>query len=155
MQILCVHVVSQKKLQLRGTPPLDPAGRLPAPDPQSSFMSPHNPVRSTPLPPVTIWHSRSTKETQSTDPNQWRRHTLSSSINRLLSKDVTSNYAARTRQAVNLPTTNLLCRLEARQCSVDTVDAMNFGRQWWRFRRKRWWLVRTFTVTGVGRSTRH
>jgi len=29
--------------------PLDPAGRLPSPDFQSSFMSPNNPVRSTPL----------------------------------------------------------------------------------------------------------
>jgi len=56
MQILCV--VSQKKLQLlgmksprppTGAPPLDPAGGLPSPDPQSSFMFPNNPVRSTPL----------------------------------------------------------------------------------------------------------
>ena len=38
MQILCV--VSQKKLQLLGTCP---------PDPQSSFMSPNNLLRSTPL----------------------------------------------------------------------------------------------------------
>jgi len=58
MQILCV--VSQKKLQLlgefvprppTGAPPLDPTGVLPSPRPQthSLFMSPNNPVKSTPF----------------------------------------------------------------------------------------------------------
>ena len=42
MQILCV--VSQKKLR-----PWTPLGDFRLPDPQSSFMSPNNPVRSTPL----------------------------------------------------------------------------------------------------------
>ena len=56
MQILCV--VSQKSFSFwmtssprhpTGAPPLDPAGGLPSPDPQSSFMSPNNPMRSTAL----------------------------------------------------------------------------------------------------------
>jgi len=56
MQILCV--VSQKSFSFWGTsshrpptgaPPRTSLGDFRPPDPQSSFMSPNNPVRSTPL----------------------------------------------------------------------------------------------------------